>query len=716
MSRPGRRKAFDLVVAERWRRLLSDVGPLSVARQVASYEQLKVDSDGPPPQVFIQEMFVSAEPALRRTLDLLCVGLIERGAPDGNGRHTGELVLLGPETIRTHTTPNAAGLTIADLRIGSAGPEVRAVSMMLMRINRTTRAHDVVVSIEDLGRLLDYQHDIPGSTAVAHAIVRRLEVLVEADGTEVPVMGTISRLGDAPGVNVHYLLVNSESPLSFDDEMRVRDGHLVMVEADGRVATWRGSDFMLVRIGQPPVRRAEARSLAQLRREHEAAEAGLGRGTAPARRYSSRAAVARQSSRADQIVRYALSGDTAQALTTFSTAATEPGADGPLLDSIASRVTSVNDYWMARGVLAEAAESTEAPAGSKAIARVAQERLGDRLDQLLGLVSDLSSEQFTPVVRPLVFEVSDALVPLVDSRQDGGLFLFELIPTMRERIRTSLGVRVPGVFARGDPSLAPGRFTIQVDEVPVENGQAMLGGWYSLLPLGDEPPDSEAELADFHPLTGEPGLWQIKAVWDHPAAEGTDHLTPTQYLIHQIDMVFRAHLPRFLDLQVLAAMMEQWTAAEQDLVAAILPDQVAAARLSWVLQTLVSDRVPITDWRAILGAVRDAGGITRPVPALVQAARAQLRGQLPGPRSGNRVLRVPPPLQDALARHLGPPRLPPSEETHEFHRWLRERVTSIGPAFSLVARDENIRVEVAALARPHYRLVTTFTEEDLASG
>jgi meiotically up-regulated gene 157 (Mug157) protein len=53
--------------------------------------------------------------------------------------------------------------------------------------------------------------------------------------------------------------------------------------------------------------------------------------------------------------------------------------------------------------------------------------------------------------------------------------------------------------------------------------------------------------------------------------------------------------------------------------------------------------------------------------------------------------------------------------THEFQRWLRESAAAGGPALSLVAHDEDIRETVAALTRSHYRMVTTFTEEELAS-
>ena len=40
-----------------------------------------------------------------------------------------------------------------------------------------------------------------------------------------------------------------------------------------------------------------------------------------------------------------------------------------------------------------------------------------------------------PVVSPLVLEIGDALVPLVNDRDDGGLFLFELVPAMQDCFR-----------------------------------------------------------------------------------------------------------------------------------------------------------------------------------------------------------------------------------------------------------------------------------------
>src|SRR4029450_8933439 len=76
---------------------------------------------------------------------------------------------------------------------------------------------------------------------------------------------------------------------------------------------------------------------------------------------------------------------------------------------------------------------------------------------------------------PIVLEVSDAVVPFLDSRQDNGRCLFELIRFMRDGLFVELGGRVPGGGGRTNPTLPRGAYQIQIDEVPVVTGQATLG-------------------------------------------------------------------------------------------------------------------------------------------------------------------------------------------------------------------------------------------------
>jgi tetratricopeptide (TPR) repeat protein len=377
----------------------------------------------------------------------------------------------------------------------------------------------------------------------------------------------------------------------------------------------------------------------------------------------------------------------------------------------ASSYLSLEDRW--EELAARLGESGEADALRDAAAATRAE-LGLRLDAILGLTPDPSALDM-PIVTPIVVEVGDGLVPIVDSRQDGGVFLDELIPAMRERILRSTGINVPGLRMRGNPTLPPGGYTVQVDEVSVLTRSVVLGGSFAMLPVGDGAPQPGEELTDIHPLSGEQGLWVLGEVTDD-LHDGAEALTTAQYLIHQIELVIRAHLVRFLGPQEVAMLVDTWS--EQDdggLVASVLPDVDARLRLTWVLQALADDGVPITDWRALLMAVRKAGGITAHLRTLHRAARARLHDQLPGPRTGKRPVPVPAELQSTLLGH--PPSRPAtaswSEPRHEFLRWLRRTLSASGPAITLVASTQEARELVSVLARTEDRLITTLSEDEL---
>ena len=131
-------------------------------------------------------------------------------------------------------------------------------------------------------------------------------------------------------------------------------------------------------------------------------------------------------------------------------------------------------YWIVDGLLDQLQADDALPRAVRDRVATAREKLTPRLDLLFGLNKRDDDASELPIVTPTRVEIGDGLVPFVDSRQDGGVFLFELIPAMRERVRASTGVTVPGVRMRGDPSLPPGGFCIQVDEVPVHTGSVAL--------------------------------------------------------------------------------------------------------------------------------------------------------------------------------------------------------------------------------------------------
>jgi tetratricopeptide (TPR) repeat protein len=410
----------------------------------------------------------------------------------------------------------------------------------------------------------------------------------------------------------------------------------------------------------------------------------------------------------------ALAGEAAAARVACAEALALAEDEHQLADTISPLIDTADVYWSVDTMLRPAQDEPDAPPAWRDKVSAARELIRFRLDEILGLGRGTPAAEI-PIVVPIMVEVGDDLVPVVDSRQDGGVFLYELIPAMRERIVTRLGVNVPGVRLRGDPALPANGYRAHVDDVPVLTGSVPPGAYFAEVSESAQAPPGS--VTDFQPLTAEPGLWIVLDDTDQ-RHDGANRLPPAQYLIHQIEQVMRAHLVRYLGPQEVATLVETWSAeGEEDLVTAVLPDADARLRLTWILQRLVEDGLPITDWVAMLTAVRDAGGITTPSRVLYRAVRARLRYQLPGPRTGRKTVFVPAEREQALLElggAAGGSAASPADPRHEFLRWLRQAVASAGPAITLVTGTQDGREVVSALARTEHRMITTLSRDELA--
>jgi hypothetical protein len=467
-------------------------------------------------------------------------------------------------------------------------------------------------------------------------------------------------------------------------------------------------DVMIKRIGGAALERATAALPRRL------LEGRLGRDAAPSEEDVSAALETRHSLAVALLARTGAAppdgrqkgpDEVAEAADEIAGAAT---AEPSLLDDLGS-------YWRLDDVLREAQDDAGCPAVVRDAAAATRTRLGFWLDERLGLTPDPAEPEIA-IVLPIAVEIGDGLVPIVDSTQDGGAFLYELIPAMRERILASTGVDVPGVRMRGAPGLPNAGYRIQVDEVPVESGSAPLNASLTISAVDPGRPLPEGDLTDVHPLTGARGLWVVAEATDD--ADNADTLTTAQYLVHRIELAMRAHLPRVLGPHEVATLVSTWS--EQgggDLVASVLPDEEARIRLTWLLQSLVADDVAITEWRTILEAVRDAGGITMPSRTLRQAVRARLRAALVARQDGRPTIRVPAEHEAALLGRPTDDGVPasPSMPRDDFLRWLRSEVAETGPAVTLVTRDEDARELVSALARTEDSLIATISEDELSA-
>jgi type III secretion protein V len=235
------------------------------------------------------------------------------------------------------------------------------------------------------------------------------------------------------------------------------------------------------------------------------------------------------------------------------------------------------------------------------------------------------SEMFVPVVTPIVLEVSDALVPFVDSRQDGGRFLFELIPFMRDGLFVELGVRFPGVRARGNSALPAGGYQIQINEVPVVSGQVMLGRVLVNDTAERLKLMNVTGVETLNPATRQPAAWveaQHKTMLEQAGLTTWD---PSGYLVLHLAGVLRRHAREFVGVQEVQAMLDQLDKAFPALVKEVIPKVVNVLKLTEILQRLAEEEISIRDLRGVLQALAEWGQVEADTVMLTEHVRASMK-------------------------------------------------------------------------------------------
>jgi type III secretion protein V len=235
------------------------------------------------------------------------------------------------------------------------------------------------------------------------------------------------------------------------------------------------------------------------------------------------------------------------------------------------------------------------------------------------------SELFIPVVTPIVLEVSDALVPHVDSRQDNGKFLFELIPFMRDGLFVELGVRFPGVRARGNPNLAPGSYQVQINEVPVVTGQATIGHVLVNDTVERLKLMSIQGFEAINPATRQPAAWVPEEHKETLESAGLTTWDVPGYIILHLAAVLRRQAREFIGVQETQSMLDQLEKPFPAIVKEVVPKVINVLKLTDILGRLVEEEISVRDMRGILQSLAEYGQVEADNVMLTEHVRSSLR-------------------------------------------------------------------------------------------
>jgi tetratricopeptide (TPR) repeat protein len=354
-------------------------------------------------------------------------------------------------------------------------------------------------------------------------------------------------------------------------------------------------------------------------------------------------------------------------------------------------IPSISQYWKLNTIFTELISSSDDKVDLLKSFAGAQQNLGNYLGKLYKLQLADSTAQF-PSTTPIVVEVGDEIVPIVDNKQDEGHFIYELIPQMRDRIKTDFGINIPGIRLRANPNLAPEDYLFMIDEVPIARGNVHVGMYFFEGEIDDlnEIGIADQALSGIHPLTHKTGYWVPDSAQPTLQAAGHDLIPAPNHLLDQFEALIRRNLVKFFGIQEAETLLQSWESSEtgKSLVTAVAAVAAVAAlhltsrdrlRLIQVLRELIRDRVPLTQGETILSALQGANLASDDIYHLTQLVRLELRQHLPGNAPG--TIRVPIPLaeEQTLFTLIGDHAIfiASPQQKHEFLVWLRDQLQEL---------------------------------------
>ncbi|MBI2567980.1 MAG: type III secretion system export apparatus subunit SctV [Candidatus Schekmanbacteria bacterium] len=229
-------------------------------------------------------------------------------------------------------------------------------------------------------------------------------------------------------------------------------------------------------------------------------------------------------------------------------------------------------------------------------------------------------------VVPVALEVSRKLTPLVDANQDGGEFLNEMIPAMRDILYMDMGVKFPGVRIRGNnPNLAPDTYLVKLHEIPIATGQVPDG---KILVR-----EAAENLRNLHiqamttrnPSDGTPAAWVDSERIPIIEQAGLMYWQPPGVMLLHLSGVLRHYAAEFLGIQEVQSMLDEMEKTYPALVKAVVPKIITVIKLTEILQRLVEEDISIRDLRRILEALAEWGQVEKDTVMLTEYVRSEMK-------------------------------------------------------------------------------------------
>ncbi len=230
-------------------------------------------------------------------------------------------------------------------------------------------------------------------------------------------------------------------------------------------------------------------------------------------------------------------------------------------------------------------------------------------------------------VDALELVIGFGLVSLVDGGSGGSLL--RRVSTIRRQIAGDLGVVIPPVRIHDELGMESHEYVFKVRGSEVARGRIMPGHLLAM-----DPGDVAGKVQGIP--TREPAFG-LEAVWVHESSRaeaeslGYTVVDAESMIVTHLTETIRAHAAELLTRQDVRTLLDRLKETNAAVVEEVVPEALSLGEIQRVLQSLLSEGVPIRDLGTIVEAIGDKARTTRDTSLLSEYARQALGRAITAP-------------------------------------------------------------------------------------
>lgn len=220
----------------------------------------------------------------------------------------------------------------------------------------------------------------------------------------------------------------------------------------------------------------------------------------------------------------------------------------------------------------------------------------------------------------LGLELGYALIPLVDSEQDGELL--ERVKAIRRQIALDMGFVVPPVHIKDNLQLEPGAYSIIIKGIEVGKGEMMMDHFLAM--KAGEVDEEIDGLETVEPAFGLPAVWISEDDREKAQIAGYTVVDIPTVISTHLTEVIKTQAPEFIGRQEVQKLLDKVAESEPKIIEELVPDLLGLGVIQRVLQNLLRENVSIRDMHSILETLADMAQYTKLPDMLTEHVREAL--------------------------------------------------------------------------------------------